>query len=161
MLVAPEILTIMAPKEYWSGKVLIPPIVLASFFMFLYSISVDLEYYYKSTKIIATNTIIAAGINIILNYIFIPLYGALAAAFTTVIAYAVSFAIHYFAARKLDNELFSFKTYIKPISIMGAAVLITYLTMDNGILRWVIAVGGFSLYLLISYKKRRFTVLLK
>jgi len=161
MLVAPEILTIMAPKEYWSGKVLIPPIVLASFFMFLYSISVDLEYYYKSTKIIATNTIIAAGINIILNYIFIPLYGALAAAFTTVIAYAVSFVIHYFAARKLNNELFPFKTYIKPISIMGVAVLITYLTMDYGILRWVIAVVGFSLYLLISYKKRRFTVLLK
>lgn len=161
MLVSPEILMIMAPKEYWSGKGLIPPIVLASFFMFLYSISVDLEYYYKSTKIIAINTIIAAIINIVLNYIFIPSYGALAAAFSTVTAYIVSFGIHYYAARKIDNELFPFITYVKPISIMGVAVLITYLNMDNGIVRWVIAIIGFSLYSLISYKKRRFIDLLK
>lgn len=161
MLVAPEILTVMAPQQYWSGKVLIPPIVLASFFMFLYSISVDLEYYYKSTKIIAINTIIAAIINIVLNYIFIPSYGALAAAFTTVTAYAVSFGIHYYAARKLDNQLFPFITYVKPILIMGAAVIFTYLTMNNGVIRWIIVVVGFGLYALISYKKHRFSALLK
>lgn len=161
ILVAPEILIIMSPQEYWSGKVLIAPIVLASFFVFLYSISVNLEYYYKSTKIIAVNTIIAATINIILNYIFIPKYGAIAAAFTTVAAYAVSFGIHYRAARKLDSQVFPFRVYIKPISIMLLAVVAAYILMSYGVIRWIIALVGFGLYLLISYKKHRFDALLK
>lgn len=161
LFIGPEILVVMAPKEYWSGKTLISPILLASFFIFLYSISVDLEYYYKSTKIIATNTIIAAFVNLGLNFIFIPKYGAIAAAYTTVIAYIVSFVIHYNAARKLDNQLFPFSVYVKPILIMVIAVFISYLIMNQVIMRWTMVIIGLGLYAVISYKKHRFTILLK
>lgn len=152
MLLAPEVLTILAPEEYWDGKVLIPPIVVASFFMFLYSISVDLEYYYKSTKKIAINTIIAATTNIILNFIFIPQYGAIAAAYTTVFSYMVSFCIHYYKARKLDNELFPIKIYIKPIMIVIFFVAFTYILLDYFIIRWLIAICGFIIYVIIRRK---------
>jgi O-antigen/teichoic acid export membrane protein len=161
LLVGPEILTIMAPKEYWVGKILLPPILLASFFIFLYSISVDLEYYYKSTKIIAFNTIIAACINLGLNFIFIPKFGANAAAYTTVVAYAVSFGIHYKAARKIDSDLFPLKIYVKPIGIMSIAIAVSYIIMDYTIIRWLIALVGAGLYGLISYKKHRFSALFK
>lgn len=161
LITAPEILEFMAPREYWSGKIIIPPLILASFFIFLYSISVDLEYFYKSTKIIATNTIIAACVNIILNFLFIPIYGAIAAAFTTVIAYIVSFSIHYCAARKLDNQLFPFKIYLKPILIMLLSVVTIYVLMDFPKIRWIIAILGFGLYSVISYKNNRFSTLLK
>jgi O-antigen/teichoic acid export membrane protein len=161
LLISPEVLVIMAPKEYWSGKILIPLVLLASFFIFLYSIAVNLEYFYKSTKIIATNTFIAATINLVLNLILIPLYGSMAAAFTTVIAYAVSFGIHYYAARKLDNQLFPLKIYIKPIIIMLLAVAISYLIIDYMIFRWFIAIVGSFLYVLISLKNGRFAALLK
>lgn len=161
LMIGPEILVLMAPKEYWNGKVLIPPVVLASFFIFLYSISVDLEYYYKSTKIIATNTIIAAIVNIGLNFIFVPIYGAMAAAYTTVVAYIISFAIHYRAARKLDGQLFPFKVYITPIAIVIFAAGMSYILMDYTVVRWTIAVVGFGLYGLISLKKDRFSALLK
>lgn len=156
LLISPELLKIMAPKEYWSGEILIPPILLASFFIFLYSISVNLEYYYKSTKIIAINTIIAAIINLGLNLIFIPKFGAIAAAYSTVIAYAVSFGIHYIAARKLDNKLFPFKIYIGPISIIIFIVIFSYLLLDLAIVRWIITIFGLSLYMIISIKRNRF-----
>lgn len=158
MLVAPEILTILAPEEYWSGKYLIPPIVMASFLMFLYSISVDLEYYYKSTKIIAKNTIWAAVINIVLNYIFIPQYGAIAAAYTTLISYLISFGIHYRAARNLDSELFPFKFYIMPLVAVITGVIITYLLMDFGAIRWCVAFVGAALYMMFAIKNNRFGV---
>ncbi|WP_458411751.1 lipopolysaccharide biosynthesis protein [Schinkia sp. CFF1] len=161
LMVSPEIIEIMSPEEYWSGKILIAPILLASFFIFLYSISVDLEYFYKSTKIIAINTGIAALVNILLNLIFIPLYGAFAAAFTTVIAYIVSFGIHYYAARKLDNQLFPFKIYVKPIINMIVAVILSYLILDYTILRWALSIIGFSIYIIISLKNERFAALLK
>ncbi len=161
LLISPEFLVIMAPKEYWGGKTLIPPVLLASFFIFLYSISVNLEYYYKSTKIIATNTLIAASLNLGLNLILIPLYGAIAAAFSTVLAYVVSFGIHYYAARKLDNELFPFNVYLKPILLVCIAVAISYLIIDLAIARWTIALVGFGLYTIISFKKGKFSALLK
>jgi O-antigen/teichoic acid export membrane protein len=161
LMIGPEIIEIMAPKEYWGGKILIPPVLLASFFIFLYSISANLEYYYKSTKSIATNTIMAAIINLILNFIFIPKYGAVAAAYTTVSAYVVSFGLHYSTARRLDSQLFPFNIYVKPILLMCITVAISYPLIDHAVIRWVIAVFGFCVYVLISYKKQRFTILLK
>lgn len=161
LMIGPEFLVVMAPQEYWSGKVIIPPILLASFFIFLYSISVDLEYYYKATRIIATNTIVAACINLGLNFVFIPLHGAIAAAFTTVIAYAVSFVFHYYAARKLNNELFKFTIYLKPILIMIASVITSYVIIELILIRWIIAIVGISLYLVFSYKEHRFSDFLK
>lgn len=140
MMCLPEVLKLFAESSYWSGIYIIPPIVLASFITFLYSISVDVEYYYKATKGIAINTIIAAFTNLVLNFIFIPKYGAIAAAYTTVVSYAVSFLIHYFTSRKLDKELFPFKFYILPIglSIIGTAT--THIFIDNYILRWACAI---------------------
>lgn len=161
LMAGPEILVLMAPKEYWSGKVLIPPIVLSSFFIFLYSISVDLEYYYKSTKTIALNTIIAASINLGLNFIFIPLFGVVAAAYTTVFAYMISFLIHHYAARKLDNELFPFGIYIKPLVIIIISIMVSYITINETLIRWTIIFLGAVLYLVISYKKQRLSGLFK
>ncbi|HBX22982.1 MAG TPA: polysaccharide biosynthesis protein [Desulfotomaculum sp.] len=161
LMISPEVLIVMAPREYWVGIVLIAPILLGCFFMFLYSISVNLEFYYKSTKIIAINTIIAASLNLALNFAFIPLYGAMAAAITTVVAYVVSFGIHYCAARKLDNQLFPFKIYTKPILIMCIGVFISYLLIDYAIIRWSIALIGLLIYLFISLKRDGFVALLK
>ncbi|WP_042217111.1 oligosaccharide flippase family protein [Paenibacillus borealis] len=161
LMIGPEVLVFMAPQEYWSGNILIPPVVLASFFIFLYSISVNLEYYYKSTKVIATNTIIAALVNLGLNFIFIPKYGALGAAYTTVAAYIISFVIHYRAARKLDKGLFPFRVYIKPIGWMFLSVGLTYVLMDYIVARWSLAIVGFGIYIIFSVKKGRFSSLLK
>ena len=149
LLVSPEILHIMAPKEYWGGLNMIPLVISASFFMFLYSISVNLEYYYKSTKMIAINTISVAIINIILNIIFIPKYGAIAAALTTLVSYIISFIVHYMTARKLDNRLFEYKIYIVPILIMGSSVLIFYNLTENIFMRWIFA-GGILVFCILQ-----------
>lgn len=149
LLISPEILHIMAPKEYWGGLNLIPIIISSSFFMFLYSISVNLEYYYKSTKVIAQNTIIISILNVLLNMIFIPKYGALAAAFTTLISYITSFTIHYIMARKLDSRLFDFKIYIIPITLMVVAVFMFYNFNENILIRWIITV---CIFLRFVYK---------
>tara|TARA_B110000908_G_C10207715_1_gene428546 strand:- start:1117 stop:1575 length:459 start_codon:yes stop_codon:yes gene_type:complete len=139
----------MAPKEYWGGVNIIPVVIVASFFMFLYSISVNLEYYYKSTKMIAINTISVAILNIILNMIFIPKYGAIAAAFTTLVSYIISFAVHYGVARKLDDRLFPFKLYVIPIILMGTSVLIFYNLTENIFMRWIFA-GGILVFCILQ-----------
>ena len=140
MLVLPEVLKLFSDESYWEGVIILPPIVLASFVRFLYSISVDVEYYYKATKRIAINTVIAAGLNLLLNFIFIPKYGAVAAAYTTVASYAVSYLIHYFGARNLDKDLFAFGMYIIPILVVIAGTVMATLLIDVWIARWAVAV---------------------
>ena len=152
MLCLPEFLKLFAEESYWSGLYIIPPIVLASFIVFLYSLSVDVEYYYKATKGLAVNTFIAAGMNLVLNFIFIPKFGAIAAAFTTVVSYTISFLIHYLKAKKLDVHLFPLKIYIVPIIIAIIGTILAYLTMDLIVLRWGIAITALLMSLLFVVK---------
>lgn len=140
MLVAPEVLKFMTTESYYSAVYIIAPVISAVFLTFLASVSIDLEYYLKKTKTIASNTIVAAVVNIVLNYIFIARYGAIAAAFTTVASYAVSFVMHYCVTRKLDPELFKFKTYIFPIIFVAVFTILTNVLMNYAVVRWGIGV---------------------
>lgn len=157
MIVAPEVLRIMTTQEYYSGVYTIPPVVLATFLMFLSSISIDLEYYLKKTKIIATNTLVAAIVNILLNLIFIPHYGSVAAGYTTVTSYAVSFIMHYLYTRKLEKDLFKFKIYIFPIiSVCIASIIVTFL-MNYTFIRWTVAmiIGAVLLFTVVLNRKNQ------
>lgn len=152
MCIAPEVLKFMSTPEYYNAIYIIPPIIVSTFLMFLASISLDLEYYLKKTRTIASNTVIAALVNVILNLIFIPMYGAIAAAYTTVVAYLVSFLMHYFVARKMDKNLFDFKIYFGPLIIIGCCTVIVTLLINYVFARWVLGVV-FGLVFIIQIKK--------
>lgn len=141
MYLAPEAIQLMAPEEYWSGKAMIPPLVGSVFVMFLYSISVNLEYFKKSTKTIARNTITAALSNLLLNYIFIPRFGATAAAYTTLASYALSLVLHYLDGKRLDADLFPIQHYLLPVLIVMAASTLYYPILGLWYIRWLLAAG--------------------
>lgn len=54
----------------------------------------------KDSKLFATSTIMGAIINLVLNFIFTPIYGALGAAIATAISYIVVWAFRYVQSRK-------------------------------------------------------------
>lgn len=118
LLSLPEIMKIMVDKQYWNGIYLTAPIVISSYLIFLYSFSVQVEFIHKKTKWIAINTLIAATINIILNCLLIPVFGANGAAYTTLISYIISFGLHYICSKKVEPKLFAIKEYIIPFSIV-------------------------------------------
>lgn len=161
MFLAPEVVKFMATESYWSGIYMIPPLVFASFEMYIYTVYVNVEYYYKSTKYIAFNTVVAATTNLVLNFIFIPHFGGMAACFTTVASYMLSFVMHAHHSRKLDNQLFPPKQFILPIIIFLAATVVAYLLMELWIARWILVVVGFVVYALFAIKTKRFKSFLK
>lgn len=161
MFVAPEIVKIMATKEYYSGIYMIPPLVFASFEMYMYTVYVNVEYYYKSTKYIAFNTIVAAVTNIVLNFIFVPMFGGMAACFTTVASYMVSFIMHSRHSRKLDKDLFPIRQFALPTIIFIVAIVLAYLLMDLWLVRWIIVVAGFGCYAVFALVTKRFATFLK
>lgn len=54
----------------------------------------------KESKVFAISTVIAAIANTILNWIMIPLYGAIGAAIATIISFIIIWGVRYFCAKK-------------------------------------------------------------
>jgi len=140
ILAAPEMLSILAPESYANGKLIVPPIVISSFVIFIYTIYVNVEYFHKDTKIIALNTLMAAALNIILNLIFIPRYGMYAAAGTTLVSYMMSLVMHYRHARKIETELFPLSSILIPLVVIFTASILYYVLLPFAIIRWSILV---------------------
>jgi len=86
-LVLPEIIKIMVDEKFYKGIELVVPISAAAYLGFLYTFFVQIENFYKKTIFVAIGTSLAGILNIILNLIFIPKFGYVAAAFTTLISY--------------------------------------------------------------------------
>ena len=95
LLLAPELLLIMGGKPYLSALGVIPPVMVAFVFQFVYSLYVNIETFSKKQKNIAFGTSVAALVNVGLNYLLIPKFGYVAAAYTTLVGYAVLFMIHF------------------------------------------------------------------
>lgn len=74
---------------------IIPTIIIGMFFYFLYTVLSNIPFFYKNTFLMALPAIIAATINIILNFVFIPKLGYKIAALTTAISYLVEFLVIY------------------------------------------------------------------
>ena len=102
LAIEPEIIHIFLPNEYLPCIYIVPPLVVAMYFQFIYMFLYDVEYYNKKAKWIAAASIGAAVINVILNWICIPFFGYLAACYTTVASYLVLLIANYFFCRKLD-----------------------------------------------------------
>lgn len=98
---APELIGIFAPKEYAEAVAIIPPVTMSVYFMFLYDWFCRFEYYYEKTFYILAASMTGAVLNVILNYIFIPIFGYIAAGYTTFFCYAVYCFMHYFFMRRI------------------------------------------------------------
>ncbi|MED4206631.1 lipopolysaccharide biosynthesis protein, partial [Neobacillus mesonae] len=116
LMISPELVKLMADKSYWEGLYLVPWIFMGYYFVFLYALEVNVEYASKRTGMIATGTIISALINIVLNMIFVPIYGYMAAAVTTLISYVVLFIFHYvITSRIIKSKVYGIKFYLQSI----------------------------------------------
>lgn len=101
ILIVPELIMIMAPSSYYEGIFIVPPIVGGVFFMSLYSVFANVVYYYRRPRYVMYASVSAATLNVILNYIFIPRFSYMAAAYTTLFCYIVQAALDYLALKKV------------------------------------------------------------
>lgn len=112
MALAPEVLTILAPSNYQIALWVIPPVTASVFFQFMYDLFASFQFYYKKTNWIMIGSCGGALLNIILNAIFIPLYGFVAAGYTTLVCYILFGVLHYFFMRKVcKDQLNGVKVY--------------------------------------------------
>ena len=127
MFLAPEIMKILAPSSYHEGIYIIPSVVAGVYFSALYYIFANVVYYYKKPKYVMVGSVVSAIVNIGLNAIFIPIFGYLAAGYTTMISYLLQVIIDYIAMVKI----LKFNIYnMKIIVSVSATVVITGIVLS-------------------------------
>lgn len=95
IIVGPEVIMILGTKPFYDAKWMVPPVLVGCFFQFVYSYFSLMEIYCKRTELIAFGSVSAAVVKIVLNIIFIPKYGFVGAAYTTMISYALLMVYHW------------------------------------------------------------------
>jgi len=93
---APELMLVLAGRNYQEAVYVIPPVAVGMFFSFAYSTFANVEFFYNQTKFTMYISMGGALLNIGLNYIFINWFGYIAAAYTTLFCFAVFALTHYF-----------------------------------------------------------------
>lgn len=103
-IISPEIIGILGTADYKIATYVIPIVTLGIFFTFIYDFFAAVEFYYGATKFVMYASTTGAILNIILNIIFIPAFGFIAAAYTTLTCYIVFMLMHFLFYKKVINE---------------------------------------------------------
>ena len=58
IIFAPELLKIIASKEYGEAVYVIPPVAMSTFFTFMYNIFANVEFFYEEKKFVSIGSIL-------------------------------------------------------------------------------------------------------
>lgn len=134
LLLSPEIMTVMAGDSSYitsTTMMIVLWILMADYFQFMYNLEVYVEIFHKRTSLVSIASVIAAIINVTLNIIFIPQYGSIAAAITTVIAFLTMFIMHYFMASVvIGDSIFGKKFHLVSIIKLVIISFVYYLGIN-------------------------------
>lgn len=156
ILVAPEIMGILAPAQYKSAIYVIPPVAASVYFQMLYTFFGNIEQYFMKTKFMSIASAIAAALNIFLNYIFIPLYGYYAAAYTTLVCYVFYAVGHYFFMHRIVKQnIGAVKIFDSRFILLSSIFIIVFSILINFVyqMTWV-RVGILIILICIMWVKR-------
>jgi O-antigen/teichoic acid export membrane protein len=132
-LFAPEVIYILGGEQYYSAIWVVPPVTMSIVFNVLYTMIANMAFYYEKTKFIMFGTLVAAVANIILNWVCIPVFGYVAAGYTTLACYIIYSIVHYIFMLyicKENNIPNPFNTF----KIWGVAVLAVALSVVSSLL---------------------------
>lgn len=157
---APEAVYLFAPKSYGEAIWVIPPVTMAVYYKFTYCLFADFEFYFEKTKTVMIASMVGAVLNVVLNAMFIPTFGYIAAAYTTLVCYMVYSIMHFIfmkrVCKKYNDGIQPYKTS-KVLLISVVFTIIGFILMalyDHRIIRYLFVL----LVLFISYLKRDYCI---
>ena len=114
--------------------------------------------YYEKSFIAMQASIIGAVVNIILNFIFIPIFGYIAAGYTTVFCNLIFVVMHYRGMKKVLDEqgisenVYDIKMIIAISAIMFVFTALVLFLYKNIVLRYFVI--AFVLIMIFIFRKK-------
>lgn len=157
VVLAPEFMRLFSSDIYYEGVYVIPPVAISVFFVFLYNLVCNAEFYYDKNKFTMIASSVAAIMNIILNFIFINWFSYIAAGYTTLFCYITVAWSHVLYANKIakkesGNVIYDVKILIVFTAYMVALCVVATTIYKYIILRYFIVVLGICIGILFKSK---------
>ena len=149
-------------SEYWQAIKVVPLIVLANFFLGIYT---NLSVWYKlidKTKMGMYISIVGALITLFLNFLLIPIWSYMGSAVATIMAYGAMMIISYY----LGNKYYPIPYDLKKIgSYLGLSIVLSGLSFYIPILRETYIFGILAIlffgYFIYKNEKETIQIILK
>jgi len=147
-LVGMIVLNLFFPPSYQSAAFIIPIIALSTMFFGVYNIFTTGISVKRKTWFAVVFTTVAALVNVGLNLILIPQYGAIGAALSTLFAYAILALIAYIVNQRIYPIPYEISTFIVALIIgIGFFTGGIFLSQNQGTYEaWGISLGALGLY---------------
>jgi O-antigen/teichoic acid export membrane protein len=166
-VLAEPLLNALTTSEFISRDSM-PIILLVSssmIFYGIYTIFGKILMLFRQTKIFVVAFGIAAVTNLGLNIILVPRFGILAAAITTLIAYAIAATIVYYKSCQYMKFEINWNFIIKALLSSMIMILVIYLFEPTGIIKILLSIGIGAiiyfgmLYLLKGFEKKELKII--
>lgn len=158
LMLAPEIILILGGKRYAGAVYCMPPLITSCVLQLIYTMYVNIEFYEKKTIGVSIATIIATTVNIILNFIFIPMNperSYVIAAYTTLTGYTILFVMHYLIVRKMKMDfVFDIRFILVMIVVTFALSGVMNLLYNITYVRYAIVLVYGLVVLYIGYRNK-------
>lgn len=124
ILVAPEVILIAGGKEYVQAMWIIPSVSVGCYVVFCYGFYSLIEFYYSKTGYVMAASGISAILNVILNAVFVPMFGFIAAGYTTLASYIALMIMHFIFARKISKDKIGTSVVFSDLTIMMSITIL-------------------------------------
>lgn len=152
VIITPEVMKILGTKEYQEGVYVVPLIIFGLLCQYMSTHYISVELYLKKSIYISSCTVVAAIFNVCLNRLFIPMFGYMAAAYTTLISYLLLVVLHACIVKfVIRKNIFDNKAHITDVLITGLLMIIVVMLYDFFIYRLLV---GMSLTAIMVYKNK-------
>ncbi len=115
----------LLPPEYWPGMTIVPVVLLGYMFLGVSNNFVAGIYIEKKTSHLSINTFIGAAINVVANFMLIPVLGIMGAALATLFSYAAMAIALFVVVQRFYPVKYEFNRVAK-IVVAGGAVFCLY-----------------------------------
>ena len=137
------------------AQFVIAPVAMGCVCQFLYTLFVNVEQYEKKTVGMAFASVAAAVLNFFLNAVFIPKFGYIAAAYTTLAGYLFLLAVHMLLVKRMGfGKAFSYGYVAGTVAVMMAVTLLVNYLYTNIMVRIIVFGVLIAALLVAMYIKR-------
>jgi len=161
ILFGENILFFLSDPKFYAGVAVIPPVVAGYVFYGLFAYYSSYISYIKKNIYLTITTLIAGLTNIILNIIYIPKFGFVAAAYTTLVSYFILFFSlwlieKYLLKLKITSIIIFIKKLFLFYAMLGLFYALIYLIKIDFIVSFILKIMIFVLFTaIIMYKEIR------
>ena len=148
---APEIILVVASSKYLEAKWVVAPVAMSLIFHFYSQLFVNFQFYYEERVLLVIGAAVAGVANVLLNLALIPVFGYLAAGYTTLLSFflmaLMNWAMYRVVLRRrgLPDVMFDYAPMIAIAAVLMCLGFLAMALYDYPVIRYALVIVVFSI----------------